>query len=80
MNSGECGQIRINKFWFEAAAASREFLKKAANPTTGLMPDYANFDGTPFDMWNGGHNNFMYDAWRRGASNIAIDYIWFAKR
>ena len=67
-----------NKFWFEAAAASREFLKKAANPTTGLMPDYANFDGTPFDMWNGGHNNFMYDAWRV-ASNIAIDYTWFAK-
>jgi len=67
-----------NKFWFEAAAASREFLKKAANPLTGLMPDYANFDGAPVDRWNSGHKYFMYDAWRV-ASNIAIDYSWFAK-
>jgi oligosaccharide reducing-end xylanase len=42
------------------------------------MPDYANFDGSPFNIWNGGHNNFMYDAWRV-ASNIAINYAWFAK-
>jgi hypothetical protein len=34
-------------FWAEAAKVSRDFFQKATNPTTGLAPDYANFDGTP---------------------------------
>ena len=65
-----------NEFWKDAAIASREFFKKAADPKTGLMPDYTEFDGIPVDMWNGGHNNFRYDAWRIGM-NIALDYAWF---
>lgn len=68
-----------NQFWCDAAAASRQFFKKATHPITGLAPDYARFDGTPTDPpWGGGHKNFQYDAWRV-AMNIAVDYQWFAR-
>ena len=67
-----------NDFWCSAASTSRQFLKKATHPSTGLAPDYAHFDGTPTNPWGGGNNNFQYDAWRV-AMNIAIDYTWFAK-
>jgi oligosaccharide reducing-end xylanase len=65
-----------NEFWQEAAAASREFFKSAAHPETGLMPDYAEFDGTPADPFGGGHDAFRFDAWRNGM-NVAADYAWF---
>lgn len=64
-----------NPFWAEAAKTSRAFWKTAANPQTGLMPDYANFDGTPHVA--GGHEDFRFDAFRVG-SNVAVDYAWFA--
>ena len=67
-----------NQFWCDAASASRQFLKKAAHPKTGLLPDYAHFDGTPIDPWNGGSDDFRFDAWRV-AMNLAVDYTWFAK-
>jgi oligosaccharide reducing-end xylanase len=63
-----------NEFWKQAAQASRGFFKKAANPQTGLMPDYALFDGTPT---GGEHQDFRFDAFRT-ASNVAVDYAWFA--
>ena len=66
--------LRDNEFWKEAAQASREFFKKAAHPQTGLMPDYAGFDGTPT---GGEHEDFRFDAFRT-ASNVAVDYAWFA--
>jgi len=64
-----------NKFWKQAAQTSRVYCKKAANPQTGLMPDYANFDGTPYG--SEGHKDFRFDAWRT-LSNVAVDYAWFA--
>jgi len=64
-----------SKFWKQAAQTSREYFKKAANPQTGLMPDYANFDGTPYD--DSFHEDFRFDAWRT-LSNVAVDYAWFA--
>jgi len=64
-----------NSFWPEAAAASRQFFKKAAQPSTGLMPDYAEFDGTPYA--DDFHKDFRFDAWRN-AMNVAVDYAWFA--
>lgn len=67
-----------NRFWCEAAKTSREFFKKAAHPKTGLMPDYSHFDGTPYNPWGNGTNNFLFDAWRT-AMNVAVDYQWFAK-
>ena len=63
-----------NQFWSDAAQVSREYFKKAANPQTGLMPDYANFDGTPYE--DNEHKDFRFDAWRT-LSNVAVDYAWF---
>jgi oligosaccharide reducing-end xylanase len=63
-----------NKFWADAAKTSREYFKKAANQQTGLMPDYANFDGTPYGTDD--HKDFRFDAWRT-LSNVAVDYAWF---
>ncbi|RPH35976.1 glycoside hydrolase, partial [bacterium] len=56
--------VKDNQFWSEAAGVSRAFLKKAAHPVTGLTPDYARFDGTAMDKWDGGHADFRFDAWR----------------
>jgi oligosaccharide reducing-end xylanase len=67
-----------NQFWYKAASASRRFLKKATNDSTGLAPDYATFSGVPHMPWPGGSQNFQYDAWRV-AANIGVDYWWFAK-
>jgi oligosaccharide reducing-end xylanase len=64
-----------NDFWAQAAQTSREYFQKAAHPVTGLMPDYANFDGTPYDSVD--HQDFRFDAWRT-LSNVAVDYAWFA--
>jgi oligosaccharide reducing-end xylanase len=66
-------------FWAQAAEASRDFLQKATNPATGLAPDYANFDGTPYSgRWNAGAANFRFDAWRT-AMNWSVDWAWWAK-
>jgi oligosaccharide reducing-end xylanase len=65
-----------NQFWAEAASLSRKFLQRAAHPVTGLTPDYARFDGTAIDRWNGGHADFRFDAWRV-AMNVGLDYAWF---
>ncbi|MGD8456608.1 MAG: glycosyl hydrolase family 8 [Anaerolineales bacterium] len=65
---------RDNDFWFQAAQTSREYFKKAAHPQTGLMPDYANFDGSPYGTDD--HKDFRFDAWRT-LSNVALDYVWF---
>jgi oligosaccharide reducing-end xylanase len=62
------------EFWAEAATASRDFFQKATNPVTGLAPDYANFDGTPYSFRrNAGASNFRYDAWRT-AMNWSVDW------
>jgi oligosaccharide reducing-end xylanase len=66
---------RDNQFWSQAAQTSRAYFKKVANPQTGLMPDYANFDGTP--SGSDDHKDFRFDAWRT-LSNVAVDYAWFA--
>ena len=64
-----------SRFWKEAAAASREFLKLSCHPETGLAPDYAGFGGYPIPT--GGHDRFLDDAFRV-AGNIGLDYLWFA--
>ncbi len=61
-------------FWSGAAAASREFFHKAANPLTGLMPERAGFDGQPHSV--GGMGDFRFDAWRTLA-NVGLDHDWF---
>ena len=64
-------------FWAEAARTSRDFFHRAAHPETGLMPEYANFDGTPFLGFGRERGDFRFDAWRT-LSNVALDYAWFA--
>jgi len=62
-------------FYKEVAKKSRAFFPTTTHPTTGLGPDYANFDGSPT---GGEHADFKFDAWRI-AMNIAVDYSWWAK-
>lgn len=61
-------------FWKEAAECSREYLKKACHPETGLAAEYANYDGTPNDLR--GHHVFYSDSYRV-AANIGLDWEWF---
>ena len=66
------------RFWAEAAAASRDFFRRAAHPQTGLMPEYAHFDGSPYTeaTLGGGKGDFRFDAWRILA-NVALDHAWW---
>lgn len=76
---GRWGPPADRQFWFDAAAASREFFPRTCNPTTGLNPNYAHFDGTPA---SGGFNpratNFSFDAFRT-AGNWSVDWSWWHK-
>ncbi len=68
--------------WNKAYTAGEQLLQKAANPATGLAPDYANFDGTPYMNAsesvtdNSYDHNFQEDAWR-SIANANIDAEWF---
>ena len=72
---GEAKAKTDAQFYRDAATASRAFFKTTVHTTTGLGPDYANFDGTPT---GGNHADFRYDAWRI-AMNIGMDYAWWQK-
>jgi oligosaccharide reducing-end xylanase len=63
-------------FWADAARTSRAFFKKAAHPRTGLMPEYAKFDGQPHAGYGADKVDFRFDAWRTLA-HVALDYTWF---
>lgn len=66
-------------FWAEAASASRDFFVRTTHKETGLSPEYANFDGTP---WAGpGNSNsvhYQFDSWRT-CMNWSMDWSWWAK-
>jgi len=62
------------RFWAECATASRAFFRMAAHPQTGLMSEYAHFDGRGLE---GEKGTFQYDAWRTLA-HVALDHSWFA--
>lgn len=65
------------QFWRDAAQVSREYVHKAAHSQTGLVPDYAHWDGRPADE-NGNHKHFRFDAWRV-IMNVAGEHIWDGK-
>lgn len=66
------------EFWRATTQTSRDFLERVAHPVTGLVPDYAEFDGRPKTRdGNPGGAMFRYDAWRT-AMNWAVDYAWWA--
>jgi len=65
-------------FWADAATASRGFFHDTTHPVTGLTPDYANFDGTPWAApWKPQSADFQHDAWRT-AMNWSVDWAWWA--
>lgn len=64
------------QFWLDAADRSREYFVQSTNPSTGLAPDYAEFDGSP--NTTGNHADFRFDAWRT-AVNWSVDNAWWAK-
>jgi oligosaccharide reducing-end xylanase len=73
------GDPEDSKFWREAADASRQFLKQACHPVTGLAPEYSEYDGRPHKVhWGYGHHHFYSDSYRV-AANIGLDYAWFGK-
>jgi len=61
-------------FWKEAAAASKEYIKLACHPETGLAPEYSYYDGTPNNERGYGH--FFSDSYRV-AANIGLEAAWF---
>jgi hypothetical protein len=72
---GSLAELKTDyEFYKQAATVSRNFFKSTTNSTTGLGPDYANWDGTPT---GGNHADFRFDAWRI-AMNIGMDYAWWA--
>ena len=73
------GPEQDRPFWAQAARASRDFFERVTHPATGLAPDYANFDATPWaSPWNPRSGNFQVDAWR-SAMNWSMDWAWWAK-
>jgi oligosaccharide reducing-end xylanase len=73
-----CGPKTDRAFWAEAATTSREFFQRTTHPVTGLAPDYANFDGSPWAApWTPQSANFRYDSWRT-AMNWSVDWAWWA--
>ena len=59
-------------YWRAVANTSRVFFHNTTHPQTGLAPNYAAFDGSPFRG-----STFSFDAWRT-ARNIAMDLAWYA--
>ena len=73
------GPPEDSNFWMQAATASRNFFQRAANPVTGLTPNYANFNGTPVtNRWTHKPAIFSYDAFRT-AGNWSMDWSWWHK-
>jgi oligosaccharide reducing-end xylanase len=62
------------EFWAQAAAASREFLKTALHPVTGLAPEYSHYNGAPHVGLR--HHHLFYSDSYRVAANIGICYEW----
>jgi oligosaccharide reducing-end xylanase len=71
------GPAQDRDFWRQAATASRNFFQRATDPVTGLAPEYANFDGSPWAApWNPRSDHFAYDSWRT-AMNWSVDWAWW---
>lgn len=64
-------------FWKRAAEASREYLHISCHKDTGMASEYAEFDGTPKQLF-GKKFEFYSDAYRV-AMNIGLDAEWFNK-
>jgi oligosaccharide reducing-end xylanase len=73
------GPKEERSFWAQAADTSRVFFQRSTNSVTGLMPNLANFDGTPLMFGRSNRSSyFSFDAWRT-ASNWSVDWAWWQK-
>jgi oligosaccharide reducing-end xylanase len=64
-------QATGDPFWGQAAAAARAYWQAAADPSTGLVPERASFDGKGVP----GFDTFMPEC-DRTFFNMALDRIW----
>lgn len=79
---GMLGDESDKDLWKLTAKESREFLKKACHPVTGMNAEYAEYDGSPINRENienvfGGRHDWFYSDAYRTIANIALDYSWF---
>jgi len=51
---GTMGPEQDRHFWAQTPAVSRDFFCENNSSVTGLSPEYANFDGSP---WMDSHND-----------------------
>lgn len=67
-------------FWKQAAAASRDYWRRACHPETGLCAEYADMEGRPQKTdpkrYGGRHDWYYSDAYRT-ILNIGLDALWF---
>lgn len=61
-------------FWKQATEESRKYLQAACHPETGMASEYAEYDGTPKELF-GKKQQFYSDAYRV-AMNIGLDAAW----
>lgn len=62
--------------WSQIIQASQEFLQKAFHEKTGLVTEYADFDGTPRKTsFNEFSHLYSADSWRMGL-NLGMEYQW----
>jgi oligosaccharide reducing-end xylanase len=64
-------QATADPFWTRAAASARDYWKKVAHATTGLMPVRATFAGEPVFGWD----TFQSEVYRAQV-NMALDWAW----
>jgi oligosaccharide reducing-end xylanase len=67
-------QAVADPFWSRAAAAARAHWALAADPTTGLLPVRATFDGAPV----AGSDTYQPESYR-AQINMVLDAIWVGK-
>lgn len=63
------------QFWQECADCSRAYLHACVHPSTGLTPDYSNYDGSRLGSGHVIGDAFRFDSWRV-PMNVALDYSW----
>ena len=67
-------EVSNDETWDKIIKASEKFLENTMHKTTGLTPDYAEYDGTPKKtIFNPKSDLFSGDSWRV-IFNLALDY------
>ena len=62
--------------WLSVLQKSYDILQAAANPSTGLLPDWCLPDGTPDPQRSLNDYEYLYNA-TRTPWRLALDYVWF---